>query len=333
MQATPVDPAQTHVATDLVHNRPLLACRFDPSGKFVFAGCEDNKVHRWEIASAARTELADHESWVRAIGFSKDGQTLITGGYDGRLIWWPVAAEKPAPTRTVEAHQGWIRSLAVSPDGSLIATAGNDLVVRLWKMEDGSKVREFAGHPRHVYNVAFHPEGKRLASGDLMANVIEWEVETGNEIRRLKFAALSKYDPSFMADIGGTRGMAFSPDGKTLALSGITNVTNAFAGIGNPIVLLANWEDGKELVQYGSKANLQGVAWNAAIHPAGFVIGCSGGQGGGNLFFWRGTEKAEFHTVKLPNTLRDMHLAADNLHIATAHVDGHLRICKMAAKA
>src|SRR2546430_9992123 len=51
-----------------------------------------------------------------------------------------------------------------------------------------------------------------------------------------------------------TRGMAFSPDGKTLAMSGITNVSNAFAGIGNPIVLLANWEDGKEVVQYGSKA-------------------------------------------------------------------------------
>ena len=67
-----------------------------------------------------------------------------------------------------------------------------------------------------------------------------------------------------MADIGGTRGMAFSGDGKSLAMSGITNVSNAFAGIGNPIVLLFNWEDGKEIVQYGSKANVNGVAWNCA---------------------------------------------------------------------
>src|SRR3954471_7750181 len=194
MQAPAADPVQTHVAKDLVHDKPLLACRFDPSGKYVFAGGEDFKVHRWDIASGARIELPEAAAWVRALGFSKDSQTLITGGYDGRLLWWPVAAEKPTPTRTVEAHKGWIRSLAVSPDGSLIATAGNDQLVKLWKIEDGSLVREMPGHPRHVYNVAFHPEGKRLASGDLMANVIEWEVETGKEVRRLKFPPLSKYD-------------------------------------------------------------------------------------------------------------------------------------------
>jgi WD40 repeat protein len=333
MQVPAADPTLTHVTKDLVHTRPLLSCRFDPSGKFVFAGCEDNRIWRFDIASAAKTELAGHDSWVRAIGFSKDGQTLLTGGYEGKLLWWPVAAEKPAPTRTVQAHQGWIRSLAVSPDGTLVATAGNDLVVRIWKTEDGSKVHELAGHPRHVYNLAFHPEGKRLASGDLMANVIEWEVDSGKEVRRLKFPPLSKFDPGFMADIGGTRGMNFSPDGKQLVLSGITNVSNAFAGVGNPIALVANWEDGKEIVQYGSKANVNGVCWNAAVHPAGFVLGASGGGGGGHLFFWKGTEKAEFHTLNLGNSVRDMHLAADNIHIAIAHVDGHVRICKMGAKA
>ncbi len=332
MQAPAADPAQTHVSQDLVHDRPLLCCRFDPSGKFVFAGAEDNKVWRWDLAAGTKTEFAGHESWVRSLVLSPDGQTLVTAGYDGRLMWWPATAEKPAPARNIQAHQGWIRSVAISPDGTLIATAGNDLVVRLWKFADGSLVKELTGHPRHVYNVAFHPEGKHLASGDLMANVIDWEVETGKEVRRFTCAPLSKFDAGFMADIGGTRGMLFSPDGKTFCATGITNVSNAFAGVGNPIVLLANWEDGKEIVQYGSKAGVNGVAWNAAFHPAGFVVGASGGGGGGHLFFWRGTDKAEFHTLSLGATVRDMHMASDNLHIATAHSDNHLRICKMAAK-
>ena len=166
-----------------------------------------------------------------------------------------------------------------------------------------------------------------------MANVIEWDLATAKEVRKLNFPPLSKYDPAFMADIGGTRGMNFNADGKQIVLTGITNVSNAFAGIGNPIALLANWEDGKEIVQYGSKANLNGVCWNAFIHPAGFVVGASGGGGGGHLFFWKGTEKAEFHTMNLGQSVRDMHLAADNLHLAVAHIDGHVRVYKMGDKA
>jgi len=34
-----------------------------------------------------------HDSWIRGIAFSKDGQTVITSGYDDTLIWWPAAAD------------------------------------------------------------------------------------------------------------------------------------------------------------------------------------------------------------------------------------------------
>ena len=50
----PADPLQTHVAKTLAHTAPLLGCRFDPTGRFVFAGGEDNKVVRWEPYCPAR---------------------------------------------------------------------------------------------------------------------------------------------------------------------------------------------------------------------------------------------------------------------------------------
>lgn len=333
MQATPADPVKTHVSKDWTHNSPLISCRFDPSGKWVFAGAQDSRVWRFDAESGSKTELAGHESWIRAIAFSKDGQTLITGGYDGRLAWWPVHDEKPSPTKTVDAHQGWIRALAVSPGGDILASVGNDLVVRLWNAADGAPLKELSGHQRHIYGAAFHPDGKQLVTGDLMANLIVWDLAEGKETRRFTMPALSKYDETFKADIGGTRGLAFNADGSQLAASGITNVSNAFAGIGNVCVVLANWADGKEIVQYASKAQVQGVAWNVAFHPQGFVVAGGGGRDGGYLFFWKGTEKNEFHALKLPNVARDMSLASDNLRIATPHFDSHLRISRMADKA
>jgi hypothetical protein len=69
-----------------------------------------------------------------------------------------------------------------------------------------------------------------------------------------------------------------------------------------------------------------------ALHPEGVTIGLSGGGGGGYLLFWKADQAEDFHRLKLPNTARDMDLCSDNLHVATAHHDGHLRITKLAAK-
>ena len=183
----PADPVQTHVVKSFANEASLIACRFDPTGRFVFVGMQHSKVVRWDLASGAKTDLeGGHESWVRAIAFANKGETVLTGGHDGRLVWWPAAAEKPAPIRTVEAHAGWIRALDISPDGQFVASCGNDLKVKLWKVADGSLVREMTGHERHVYNVAFHPGGKNLISGDLVANFIDWEVETGKSLRSFK---------------------------------------------------------------------------------------------------------------------------------------------------
>src|SRR5690606_27373888 len=87
-----VDPAKAWLAQDLVHDKPLICGRFDPTGAFAFAGSEDRTVRRWELATGKQVALAAHESWVHALAFTPDGQTLLTAGGDGRLIWWPAAA-------------------------------------------------------------------------------------------------------------------------------------------------------------------------------------------------------------------------------------------------
>ena len=106
----PADPAQTHVAKTFAHNAPLLGCRIDPVGKFVYAGGQDNKIIRWDLASDAKLELAGHDSWVRGFVFSANGAVMISFGWDGRMTWWNTQTETPTVIRTVEAHLGWIHT-------------------------------------------------------------------------------------------------------------------------------------------------------------------------------------------------------------------------------
>lgn len=332
--ALKADPKLVRLDKDFKYGSPLFGSRFDPLGRYVFTGAQDYLVQRWDLETGKPTPLTGHGSWVRAIAFTPDGKTTITGGYDGQVIFWETAAEQPAPQRTMSAHNGWVRSLQVSPDGKYLASAGNDNLVKLWNVADGALVREFSGHANHVYYAVFHPSGQAIASCDLKGVIKHWDVNTGEAKREIAASALGKYDTSFGADIGGARSMTYSPDGKWLVVGGIINVTNAFAGIGDVSAALIDWESGKLVHQLVLKETLRGVCWGLKFHPDGFIIASTGGSGGGggNLVFWKPDAPQEFFRFKLPSNTRDLDLHPDGLRLVVAHQSGAVGIYSMTAK-
>ncbi|HWA97048.1 MAG TPA: WD40 repeat domain-containing protein [Pirellulales bacterium] len=329
---TKADPKLAHMTSQWKYTRPLTACRYDPTGRFVFTGAEDYLVQRWNLQDDKSVPLAGHESWVRALACTSDGNTLFSGGYDGRLIAWPAAAERPQPTRAIDAHQGWIRAVAVSPDNKLVASCGNDGHVRLWNTADGKLKFDLAGHDAHVYNVAFHPSGEHVVSCDLKANLKQWDTRDGKLVREFKAEALHRYDTQFRADLGGARCIAFNNDGSRLAVGGVTKVTNAFAGVGEAALVVIDWQTGKVRQTHAIKESLRLLLWGAAWHADGYWIGAAGGSSGGFLVFWKPDEEHEFFRFKLPDTARDLSLAPDGMSAAVAHADMHLRVYRLAAK-
>lgn len=325
-----VDPAKTELVLEQVFDRPLTACHWESTGRFIFVGSEHFGIHRFDLQERSIQHLVGpHDSWVRAIGTSPDGSLTYSAGYDGRLVYWPTSDPDPEPIRVIDAHAGWVRALAVHPDGTRIATCGNDSLVRLWNRDDGEMVGELSGHQWHVYNVAFSPAGDRLVSCDLRGYLRLWEVsETGVELiaELPQLEALYRYDKSFRADIGGARCMAFSLDGKQVAIGGVTNVTNAFAGVGDATVLVVDLESQQLAQQYSPKTSVRGTTWGVDQHPAGFWVGLTGGGGGGWLYFWRGAESEEFFQLKLKAEGRGMSLSPSREYFAVAHADRQLRI-------
>lgn len=325
----PTDPTKPEIVSDWTHASPLVSCRFDPAGRFVFAGAQDNSVQRWDLASGAVVPLVAHESWVHALGFANHGETLLTGGCDGQLIVWPTAAEKPAPERRIAAHQGWIRALAVSPDETLVATAGNDLIVRLWRLSDGSLERELPGHAKHVYSVMFHPSGQFLLSGDLAGAIVQWDLAAGKELRRFDAAPLWSYNGGQAVDFGGVRTLALNPAGNRLLGGGLHEASNPLGAVHEPLLVEFEWESGKALPTHTTKEKLKGVVWRAMYHRDGYIVAGMGGSSGGYLLFWKPDEATEFSAFKLPHLTRDLDLHADGRRLATAHFDGHLRVTRL----
>ena len=329
--AKPAVPEQTKAVAEYKHTERMLSCRFDPSGQHVFATAYDNTIQRWNLATGKATPLVGHDSWVRALAFHPSGSQLYSGGYDGRLIVWEASAEAPTPQKTIDAHQGWVRALAVNKAGTRLASCGNDNVIRLWDTADWSLVETLIGHANHVYNVAFHPDGTRLVSGDLKGELREWDLATGEQLRSFDAAALWKYDTGFGADIGGVRGIDISADGKLLGVGGISEVTNAFAGLGNPLAVVFDYESGAKQQSHATSKKLRGPLWNVKFAREGFLIGASGGHDGGHLLFWKVDQPNEFFDFKLPDLCRDFDLHADGLRLCTTHEDRTVRIWQMAS--
>ena len=324
-----ITPARTRMVLELRHNSPLLSCRFDPTGRFIFAGTQDNTIQRWELATQTKVAFAGHRSWVRGMAFHAGQRKLLSCDYNGKVLIWPAdAATAPQPERIIEAHQGWVRAVVVSPDNRQFATCGNDNLVKLWSFADYAVVREFEGHNSHVYNVAFHPTGRHLVSADLRGNVKQWDLQTGAEARRLDAAVLHFFDPNFRADHGGVRSMAFNADGSLLACAGITNVSNAFAGIGNPAVVLFNWQTGLRTQVLRVQPAFQGTAWGVTFHAGGLVIAAGAGSGGG-LWFWRPDQPNSIHAMTLPNNARDLAVHPDGRRLAIPFFDGVVRVYEL----
>ncbi len=326
-----IDAKQTHIATTWKNTTPLIACCFDPQGRYLFTSSEDTTVQRWEIATGKKTVYTGHESWVRDIACLPDGKTVVTAGSDDTLIFWPITGDTPKPIRTVTAHKGWVRTVSVSPDGKLIATGGNDNLVKLWNATDGKIVRELPGHESNVYSTFFHPTGKFLLSGDLNGQVKQWDVASGKLIRTFDAKELHSYNGGQQVHYGGVRGLAISPDGKYLACCGLHKATNPLGAVNEPLVLLYEWESQKKIRSHVA-AGVKGIGWELAYLADGTLVCASGGSGGGYLLFFKPDSDKAFHKLKLPDTARAMAQHPDGLQLATLHADRNVRISRVTAK-
>ena len=118
---------------------------------------------------------------------------------------------------------------------------------------------------------------------------------------------------------------------QKLACAGITNVSNAFAGVGNPAVVLFDWKEGKSKLLKAKEA-FQGTAWGVAFHPAGFIV-AGGGGNGGRIWFWKGEDVASVSAITVPVSVRDLALGRDGSRFAAAGANGSAYVYKFAAVA
>ncbi len=234
------------------HVLKLTAVAFSPDGTMLASGDENGTIRLWQVASGKEYQPygggVKKVSWV---GFLPDGKTLISAGGDQFSLWDATTGRE---LRTFADKPGSDRGTALSPDGAMLLTVDRDRVIHLWDAGTGRNVRRIVSEQPWAGSCAFSPDGRTLASNAFDA-VRLWDVASGKELRRIRglgmpllviFSADGKKLALVSAENGNKEfvhlwdmatgkelwriparawlvdAVAFSPDGRMLALGGIT---------------------------------------------------------------------------------------------------------------
>lgn len=300
------DPQQLQLVREIGRDQMIFTCAPVPGGSRVYYGGSDGLIYELDVA-AEPAEVgvfpSVHTSYIGGLVLA--GDQLISGAWDGQLIWWNTATRECI--RQVAAHTKWIRCLALSPDGQRLASVGDDMVCRLWQVSDGQLLHELHGHalltpndyPSMLFVCTFSPDGQYLATADKVGHIIVWDVASGQQAAAWDAPTFYTWDPvQRRHSIGGVRALAFSPDGAQLAVGGIDKIGNIDHLDGLSRLEIHDWRTG-EMKQELSFDQIKGLVEHLQFSPDGVWLMVLGGDNGGFLYFYHVSEASVKKQEKL----------------------------------
>jgi WD40 repeat protein len=317
----------------LVKNVPLSAITFAvarvPGTARCFLGSSDFKVWEGDLSAEKYepTELYAHGSYVTGLALA--GKILVSGGYDGKLVWWDTEGRERV--RSVDAHAKWVRKVVASPDGKLVASVADDMACKVWDAATGKLLHDLRGHrertPHHfpsmLYAAAFSADGQHLATADKVGHVVVWDVAAGEEAAAVESPGMYTWDPvQRRHSIGGARSVAFSPDGALLAVGGVGKIGNIDHLDGRARIELFDWRVGKSAGVFESD-KYKGLVNRLEFAPDGSWLLGAGGAGEGYLVFLDPATRKAIREEKVPMHVHDFALGED---AEDGYLVGHNRI-------
>jgi WD40 repeat protein len=333
------------------HADGVCAVAFAPDGSTIATGSRDQTVRLWDLATRRNRLLPDApQGPITAVAFAPAGNAIATASGRSVRLWDPVSG-RTLRELAAGSRSSLVMCLAFSPDGKMLASGEgypisthqketDRYLVRLWDVATGQEVRQFLPpHTDAIAFLAFSPDGRTLASAgggqiswmsqnllawakqqgkeiDLTDNAVRlWDVATGVERRRLKGHHFTVH------------GLAFSPDGNTLA------ATDGTAS------LLWDAATGKLLRTLAPRSEVPGYAMNAVTFaPDGRTLAMA-------VDYWQAGTRLPDRSVRLwrPGTGREiprrlgeagpaacLTFSPDGALLAEGYGDGSVRLVEFA---
>jgi RNA polymerase sigma factor (sigma-70 family) len=268
---------------------------FSPDGKLLLLACYwEPTILVWEMSTGKelRRFHGDKEG-IDALALSRDGKLLASAGHDGSIRLWETAGWKEL--RRMTGHKDRIRSLVFAPDGKTLYSTSVDRTLRIWDTDKGRELRALSVGLRNLDDMALSPDGRVLAGRNYGDGIVAlWDIAEGKQIGQLQAPHV--------------RGIAFSPDGNTLATAGADDTLRA-------------WDvaAGKELRRVKGFT----CSGKVAYAPNGKMLACSTAANAGEVCFRDPATLAEVLDLGgHRDTLAFVSFSSDGKTLRTSDING-----------
>ena len=262
-----------------------------------------------EISPRHIATLTHGDQWeqVSSVSFSPDGETLAAGGARTVELWDVVTKTIIATIAAVD--WGTVSSVSFSPDGTTIASGGEEGSVKLWDMDTKTNIAILEAHHRgNKISLSFSPDEKTLSTGSGNGSVKLWDVDTKTNITTIE-------EPRFEGNVSSASfspTVAFSPDGKTLAVGALDD--DGFATV-------KLWDvDTKTSI---APFEATGTVTSVAFAPNGVILAVGSGA---TVQVWDVDTKAHIATFGVTGTVTSVAFAPDGATLAAGSRDDTVQL-------
>ncbi|MCB2214276.1 WD40 repeat domain-containing protein [bacterium] len=233
------------------HTSHITSLTFTPDSLKLISAGMDNLVHLWSVPDWKKVQtLEGHEKSVNSVSLLPKGNQLLTASSDRTARLWDLATGEQLQQFDQPAHTAHL-----SPDGRWMIDVDNPWLTVV-NFDSGESLKRFKPFSKRTTAVAFSPDSTHLILGGqgddlLIYNMPEMTLQKALQDAHERFVLSARFSPqgNLLATTGyeqrlkiwspkdwtvlheiplenqGVQSLAFSPDGRTLAVASDHRVT------------------------------------------------------------------------------------------------------------